>query len=362
MDRNGIGVLEPVAQKMMRAAVLQGERELRIEEIARPQVGAGQVLLRVRRAGICGSDIHYFAHGYCGRFVPTRPFVLGHEFIATVAAVGSGVASLKVGERVVANPASSCGHCDNCRSGRGNLCPNVIMLGSASTTPPTDGAFAEYVAVPAHQCYVVPQQMSDSDAALIEPLSVVLHAICRAGDIAGRRVLISGGGPIGLLTMLAARAFGAALIVVAEPNEVRRGFAQRLGSSQVLDPSHKEYQAEAVAMSDGGFDVVFEASGAPAAVRGALDVVRRGGSIVQIGTVGKNDVTLPVNDLMVREVSLLGSFRYANEFPLAIRLVAAGRLKLDGIVTSSFPLAELPAALEAALTRPEAIKVHVDIE
>ena len=175
------GVLEPVAQNTMRAAVLQGERELRIEERSRPQAGAGQVLLRVRRAGICGSDIHYFAHGYCGRFVPTRPFVLGHEFTATVAAVGSGVASPKVGERVVVNPASSCGHCESCRSGRGNLCPNVIMLGSASTTPPTDGAFAEYVVVPAHQCYAVPEQMSDSDAAMMEPLSVALHAIRRCG-------------------------------------------------------------------------------------------------------------------------------------------------------------------------------------
>ncbi len=184
----------------MYASLLYGGRDVRFEEYRRPVPGPGHVLLRVRRAGICGSDIHYFAHGYCGRFVPTQPFVLGHEFVANVAELGEGVSALGVGERVVVNPAASCGRCAACRSGRGNLCGHVVMLGSASTTPPTDGAFAEYVVVPSHQCYAVPKSMSDEDAAMMEPLSVALHAIARVGSLMGRKVLVSGGGPIGLLT------------------------------------------------------------------------------------------------------------------------------------------------------------------
>jgi L-idonate 5-dehydrogenase len=343
----------------MQAAVLHGGRDVRLEEIAKPGVGRGRVLLRVRRAGICGSDIHYYVHGYCGRFVPTRPFVLGHEFVATVEIVGEEVDTLAAGQRVAVNPAASCGRCEPCRSGRGNLCNRVVMLGSASTTPPTDGAFAEYVTVSAHQCYALPDSMSDSDAAMLEPLSVALHAIRRAGNVAGTQVLVSGGGPIGLLTARAAGALGAARVVVSEPAEIRRRLAADLGADKVLNPVASGFAEAAIAESDGGFDVVFEASGAAAAVRSSVEVVRRGGTVVQIGTVGGNDVSLPVNDLMVREISLLGTFRYANEFAEALRLVAGGRIGFEGFVTAVLPLAELPSALEVAAGNPEALKVHV---
>ena len=345
----------------MLAGVLHGSRDVRIREWPRPAAAAGQVRLRVRRAGICGSDIHYYLHGYCGRFVPTRPFVLGHEFVATIEAVGEGVDDSLVGQRVIVNPAASCGHCEYCRSGRGNLCPTVTMLGSASTTPPTDGGFAEYVVAPASQCYTVPESLSDADAAMMEPLSVALHAIHRAGDVAGKRVLISGGGPIGLLTARAARALGASQVVISEPNEIRRKLAAKLAADDVLDPAASNYSQHGIAISDGGFDVVFEASGATAAVRGAMDLVRRGGAIVQIGTVGTNDVTLPVNDLMVREISLLGTFRYADEFPQAIRLAVSGRIVFDGLVTAVLPLGDLPAAFKTACNA-DSIKVHLTAE
>jgi L-idonate 5-dehydrogenase len=236
------------------------------------------------------------------------------------------------------------------------------MLGSASTTPPTDGAFAEYVVVPAHQCYTIPESMSDGDAAMMEPLNVALHAIHRAGGVAGARILISGGGPIGLLTARAARALGAALVVVSEPSESRRRLAAESAADHVVNPACSEFVETAVSLSEGGFDVVFEASGAVAAVRASLDIVRRGGAIVQIGTVGGNDVSLPVNDLMVREISLLGSFRYAGEFPKAIRLVASGRIGFDGLVTATFPFTELPLALETASSSAESLKIHLTVE
>lgn len=359
MDRDGIGVLQRVKGDTMRAGVLYGGRDVRVEATSRPLARRGQVLLRIRRSGICGSDIHYFLHGYCGRFVPTRPFVLGHEFVGSVEELGDDVESLVVGQRVAVNPAASCGHCEPCRSGRGNLCSCVVMLGSASTTPPTDGSFAEFVVVPAQQCYVLPDSVTDADAAMLEPLSVALHAIHRAGDVGSARVLVSGGGPIGLLTARAVRFLGAAQVVVSEPAPARRQLALEMGVDATLDPLATYYAAAASAESAGGFDVVFEASGAAAAVRSSLEVVRRGGTIVQIGTVGSNDVSIPVNDLMVREISLLGTFRYANEFAEALRLVASGRFSFDGFVTAVLPLAELPLALEVAARNSDALKVHI---
>lgn len=179
------------------------------------------VLLRVRRAGICGLDLHYFEHGCCGAFaLPTRPFVLGHEFAAEVAALGDGVKN--VGARVTANPARACGVCDYCKSGRGNLCRSTIMLGSASTTPPTDGAFAEFVTVRADQCHVLPTSIDDATAAMLEPFAVALHAVKRAGTVSGKRVLVTGGGPIGLLVAMTARMFGAAPVALSDILESRR--------------------------------------------------------------------------------------------------------------------------------------------
>jgi len=359
MERSEAGELQTATSTAMQAGVLHGRRDVRVEAVPRPRAGHGQVLLRVLRAGLCGSDIHYFVHGCCGRFVPSRPFVLGHEFVATVENVGEGVTFPAVGERVVVNPASSCGQCPACRAGRANLCEDVVMLGSASTTPPRDGAFAEFVSVPAHQCHAIPRTMSDSDAAMIEPLAVALHATSRAPSLAGKRVLVTGGGPIGLLTARAARALGAARVVISEPAPRRREAATRLAADASLDPLSADFVAHALAESEGGFDMAFEASGAAAAVRSSFDVVRRGGTIVQIGTIAAGEVALPVNELMVREIALVGSFRYADEFAAAIRLVAAGRITFDGLVTAVLPMQELAAALALASDSPESLKVHV---
>ena len=198
----------------MKAAVLHGANDIRIEGFRDPELKPGMVLLRVRRVGICGSDLHYFEHGYCAAFVPDRPFVLGHELTAEVAAVAADVDEVKTGERVTVNPARSCGFCSYCKSGRPNLCRKVIMLGSASTTPPTDGAFAEFVTVRADQCHRLPQGMDDGLGTMMEPFSVALHAIKRAGDVSGKSALVMGGGTIGLLAAIALRAFGSVPLAV----------------------------------------------------------------------------------------------------------------------------------------------------
>ncbi len=345
----------------MMSAVLYGAKDVRIEERSMPALRPDHVLLRVNRAGICGSDVHYFTHGYCAAFVPTRPFILGHELVATVTAVGEGVHQPAIGTRVVANPARACGFCDYCRAGRGNLCPKTIMLGSASTNPPTDGAFAEFLTVHASQCHLVPVEMSDGQAAMIEPLAVALHAVKRAGSVSAKRVLVAGAGPIGLLVAMTARAFGATPVVVSDLEPRRRETALRLWADAVLDPASATAPDQVRELAGEGFDVAFEASGAPRALRQLLDWVRPGGSVVQIGTLGVEDIPLPANQVMVREIQLLGSFRYANVFGEAIRLAASRRLNVDPLVSRVLPLSQASEALSLAAAKQDVLKVQVQI-
>jgi 2-desacetyl-2-hydroxyethyl bacteriochlorophyllide A dehydrogenase len=317
------------------------------------------VLLRPTRVGICGTDLHYYEHGYNASFVPDRPFILGHELTAEVAAVAPGVDSVKVGQRVTVNPARACGFCAYCKGGQINLCRKTIMLGSASTTPPTDGALAEFVTVRADQCHLLPDSMDDGIGAMMEPLSVALHAVKRAGTVSGKRVLVTGGGTIGLLTAMTARAFGAVPVAVSDLVAVRRKKAIELGVDVALDPTAHDLHHQVKELTGLGFDMVFEASGAPPALRAAFDLVRPGGTIVQIGTVGTADIPLPVNQLMVREINFRGSMRYGDSFDEAIRLVAAGRIDVSSLINNVFALEDSVKALHLAADKSAALKVQI---
>ena len=345
----------------MTAAVLHSAKTIKVESQPQPELKPGMVLLRVRRAGICGSDLHYFEHGYCAAFVPTRPFILGHEFTADVAAVAEGVTTVKTGTRVTANPARSCGFCEYCKAGRPNLCRKIIMLGSASTKPPTDGAFAEFVTVRADQCHALPPDMDDGLGAMMEPFAVALQAIKRAGTISGKRVLVVGGGPIGLLVAMTARAFGAAPVALSDIVAARREMAQKLGADIGLDPSAKNLADQVRNITGDGFDFIFEASGARPALRQAFDLVRPGGTIVQIGTIGTEDVPLPANLLMNREINFIGSMRYGDVFDEAIRLVATKRIDLQPLITGVLPLADAGEAMRQAGDKAQALKVQIKI-
>jgi len=345
----------------MTAAVLHGAKEIKIEPQPLPELKPGMVLLRARRAGICGSDLHYFEHGYCAAFVPTRPFILGHEFTAEVAALADGVDVVKTGARVTVNPARSCGFCEYCKGGRPNLCRKIIMLGSASTKPPTDGAFAEFVMVRSDQCHALPAGMDDSLGAMIEPFAVALHAVKRAGAISGKRVLVAGGGPIGLLVAMTARTFGAAPVALSDIVATRRKTASQLGADVALDPSVAHLAEQVREIAGDGFDVIFEASGAKPALRQAFDLVRPGGTIVQIGTLGTDDIPLPANQLMNREINFIGSMRYGDVFDEAIRLIAANRIDLRPLLTGVLPLADAGQALRLAADKSHALKVQIEI-
>jgi L-idonate 5-dehydrogenase len=343
----------------MKAAVLHGARDIRIEPYLQPELHPGMVLLRSRRVGICGTDLHYYEHGYNATFVPDRPFILGHELTGEVAAVASDVQVVKPGQRVAVNPARSCGFCDYCKGGQINLCRKTIMLGSASTTPPTDGALAEFLTVRADQCHLLPEDMDDGAGAMMEPLSVALHAVKRAGTVSGKRVLVTGAGTIGLLVALTARAFGAVPVAVSDLVSERRAKAMELGVDFALDPTERGLQDQVRELTDLGFDVVFEASGAPPALRSAFDLVRPGGTIVQIGTVGTADIPIPVNQLMVKEINFRGSMRYGDTFDEAIRLVAAGRIKVQPFINHVFALDDSAKALQFAADRSVALKVQI---
>jgi L-idonate 5-dehydrogenase len=343
----------------MKAAVLHGARDIRIEPYRQPELHPGMVLLRPRRVGICGTDLHYYEHGYNATFVPDRPFILGHELTAEVAAVAPGVDAVKVGQRVTVNPARACGFCAYCKGGQINLCRKTIMLGSASTTPPTDGALAEFVTVRADQCHLLPDDMDDGIGAMMEPLSVALHAVKRAGTVSGKRVLVTGGGTIGLLVAMTARAFGAVPVAVSDIVATRRDKAIELGVDVALDPTAHDLHHQVQELTGLGFDMVFEASGAPPALRGAFDLVRPGGTIVQIGTVGTADIPIPVNQLMVREINFRGSMRYGDTFDEAIRLVAAGRIQVSSLINNVFALEDSVKALHLAADKSAALKVQI---
>ena len=343
----------------MTAAVWHGTKDIRLEPRRRPDLKPGFVLLRTRRVGICGSDLHYYEHGYCAAFVPDRPFVLGHELTADVAALGDGVPNVKVGERVTVNPARACGFCDSCKGGRPNLCCQTIMLSSASTTPPTDGAFAEFVCVRADQCHLLPSDMDDGVGAMMEPLAVALHAVKRAGGVSGRRVLVTGGGTIGLLVAVTARAYGATPVVVTDVVAARCAKATELGADAALDPTAKDLREQVRILTGEGFDVVLEASGARSALRQAFDLVRPGGTIVQIGTLGTEDVPLPANQIMVREINFVGSMRYGNVFDEAIRLFATGRVDLRPFISDVLPIADCNRAMQLAADKSNALKVQL---
>jgi L-idonate 5-dehydrogenase len=343
----------------MRAFILHGKEDLRQGELPTPGAQSGQVLVKVRRVGICGSDVHYFNHGRVGNFVPKRPFALGHEFAGEVVASGQGAAGFSTGDRVVIDPSQPCGQCRHCRSGRYNLCENMRYFGSASCDPHLDGGFAEFVAVSARNCHLMPDVMTWGEAAMLEPLSVALHAAQRAGNLAGTSVFVAGGGAIGQLIALAARAFGAAQVVLGDPAEFPRRFALEQGADAALNPAEADSEKQAMDFSGGGFDVVFEAAGSTQALIHALKIVRRGGTIVQVGTLPP-EVPIPANLIMSKELTVAGSFRFAHVFPAALTVAASKRIKVEPLISRTFPFDETPQAMALAVAKENVIKIQIE--
>jgi len=295
---------------------------------------------------VCGSDVHYYERGRIGSFVVRAPLILGHEAAGVVAAVGQAVTRHAIGDRVTVEPGVPCGRCRECRGGRYNLCKEVVFL----ATPPVDGAFTNFIAVHEDFVFALPDELTDEAGALMEPLSVGIGACRKAGVTGGDRVLITGAGPIGLLAMQVARAFGATRVEVADVNEHRLGLARRLGATRGLIPGQDE-PAEA--------DVFIECSGHPTALKAGILALRPAGTAVVVGMGPDGAAELPMERIQSRELWLTGTFRYANTYPTAIALAAAGLVDLDAIVTGHYGLEEAEQALRAGHDDPASVKALV---
>lgn len=333
----------------MQASVLTGPKTIELREVDVPTPQRGQVLVRVTAVGVCGSDTHFYRNGAIGDIVVQGPLVLGHETAGEIVAVGDGVDPNRVGTRVAVEPQTPCRRCDYCKEGAYHLCPNIEFYGAW----PVDGSFSEYAIVDDDFAHAIPDSMTDEQAALVEPVSVAVHAARKAGITVGDRVLITGAGPIGALTAQVARAFGATEVVISDPLPHRREFAVAHGSDVALDPA-----ADGLDAYPEYFDVYIDASGNAAAILAAFPTVRRGGSVVLVG-MGGDYLNLPIAMLQHREISLNGTFRYVNTWPTAIELVASGAIDAAPLVTGRYGLADVEEALMKASTDPMAIKTMV---
>lgn len=332
----------------MRAAVLVEPGRIEIAERPVPIPAAWDVLVRVGVVGVCGSDAHYYREGRIGEFVVSSPLILGHEAGGTIAAVGPGVPESRVGQRVSIEPQRPDPDSEETRRGHYNLSPHMRFF----ATPPVDGALCEYVTIGAAFAHPVPDAVSDEAAALCEPLSVAIAAIDKAALRGGSRVLIAGAGPIGIMTAQVARAFGATEIIVTDIDAIRRELATEFGATATLDPRVED-------VADLGVDAFVDASGAPAAVVAGLAAVRAAGRAVLVG-MGAATMELPVQLIQNRELTLTGVFRYANTWPTAIALIRSGRVDVDAMVTSRYPLEKTAEALESDRV-PGNIKAIVEL-
>jgi L-iditol 2-dehydrogenase len=321
----------------MRASVMTGVQTLQIEDRPVPSPGPDEVLVEVAAVGVCGSDVHYYRHGRIGDFVVDAPMILGHELSGRIATVGENVDAGRVGQRVAVEPQHPCRRCRQCTAGRYNLCPQMKFY----ATPPVDGAFCRYVTIDAEMAHPVPDSMSDEAAALLEPLSVAITTMRKAHVTPGSSMLIAGAGPIGVICAQAARAFGAARIVVSDPMPSRRERALRFGATEVLDPV-----TEDVAALDPQVDAFVDASGAPPAVVSGIKAVGPAGHVVLVG-MGADDFALPIVYIQIMEINVTGVFRYTDTWPAAIHLVSSGAVDLDSLVTARYDLDHVGDALDS---------------
>ncbi|CAL4115288.1 unnamed protein product [Meganyctiphanes norvegica] len=343
-------------------AVLYGKNDLRIEQISTPgEPKPDEVVLRMSQVGICGSDVSYLTKGAIGHFVVKEPMVLGHEAAGIVFKVGSEVKHLKVGDRVAIEPGVPCRKCDYCKGGRYNLCPDVIFC----ATPPDHGNLCQFYTHAADFCYKLPDHVTLEEGALLEPLSVGVHACRRAGVTLGSTVLICGAGPIGLVCLLTAKAMGATNVCITDIADNRLNLARQLGAEHTLliDSSEAKEIAQRVSEKMGGMpDITIECSGAESSIQLGIYATKSGGMMVLVG-LGPAEVNIPIVNAAVREVDIRGIFRYANCYPLALEMIASGKVDVKPLITHRFKLEETLQAFETSRTGAGgAVKVIISCE
>jgi L-idonate 5-dehydrogenase len=317
---------------MTEACVLHAQRDLRIERVEVGPPGPGEVLVAVGAGGICGSDLHYYLDGGFGAVRVRQPIILGHEFAGTVAALGPDVTGLREGDRVAVNPSNPCGACEYCARHEPQHCLEMRFWGSAMRLPHVQGGFRRRLVAAARQCVPVGDTTSIGEAAMSEPLAVALHAVVQAGEVRGRRVLITGFGPIGGVVLLALRHAGAGEVTVTDIVDEPLAMARLLGAGAAVNVGADPAALAAEERDKGRFDLAFECSGNPRALAQAIACVRPRGTIVQVGVGGAFDV--PMNAVVAKELRLVGTFRFHPEFERAASLIGRREIDVRSLITA----------------------------
>ncbi len=333
--------------RVNKAAYMTGLNKMEIREIEVPKPGFGQVLVKLEYVGICGSDIHYFHDGRCADYVVDGDFMLGHECAGVVVELGEGVDSLKPGDKVALEPGVTCGHCEFCKSGKYNLCPDVEFLG----TPPIQGCYENYIAFPADMCFKLPENMNTKEGAMVEPLSVGLHAANLAEITIGDSVVVFGSGCIGLVTLLSCLARGATDVTVVDMIDKRLDYAKRLGASRVINSAKCDAVEEIMKITGGvGAAKVFDCSGAPACIEMTPFAVKNGGTITLVGMAPVPEINYNFAKIMAKEAQIKSVFRYRNVYPLAIEAISSGRINVEQIITNEFDFADIQEAFTRSVS------------
>ncbi|RDL47271.1 L-idonate 5-dehydrogenase (NAD(P)(+)) [Ensifer sp. M14] len=343
----------------MRAVVAYGSHDLRLE--TRPEdiePGDGEVMVRIAAGGICGSDLHYYHNGGFGSVSLKEPMILGHEASGVVAVVGKGVEGLVTGQLVAINPSLPCGKCEECRRGLRNHCNDMVFRGSAMRFPHAQGLFRDTLIVRSDLLYPVGSNVDAGLAALAEPFAVCLHAIKQAGSLLGKIVLVSGCGPIGCLTIAAARLAGAKHVIACDVVEAPLAIAPRLGADEVVLNGPDATGLSAYKAGKGKIDVAFDCTGHPAAVASAIDCLRPRGTLVAVGLGGSMPFPLPF--VVTKELNVTGSFRFDAEFAEAVDLISSSRIDLSPLISHTYCVDHVVDAFDLAADRSRAMKVQID--
>lgn len=346
------------ASAPVQAIVIHGEKDLRVESVNVEPPGKGEVQVAIRHGGICGSDLHYYNHGGFGAIRIREPMTLGHEVSGEIIDMGEGVDGLVIGDHVAVSPSRPCGECRFCQEGLQQHCLNMRFYGSAMPMPHIQGAFAQRITAKTWQCHKIAKGISLKEAAFAEPFAVALHAVARGGPLFGKSVLVTGCGPIGALTALAANLAGAKSVLVTDVSDTALNRAAALTRCTPVNVATSGGDLEGYAADKGQIDVMFEASGNEAAVRTGLDLLRPQGTLVQLGLGG--DVSLPQNIIVAKEIELRGSFRFHGEFAQAVDLINRKEVDLGSLLTHSYGFEKAREAFETASDRQKSMKVQID--
>ncbi len=342
-----------------KAVFMTGLNKMEIREIEVPKIKEDQVLVKLEYVGICGSDVHYLEHGSIGDFIVNGDFMLGHECAGEIVEVGNKVTDLKLGDKVALEPGITCGQCEFCKAGKYNLCPDVEFL----ATPPYHGCLENYIAFPANMCFKLPENITSKEGALVEPLAVGMHAAAQGNVKLGDSVVILGSGCIGLVTLLACKAYGATDITVVDVMPKRLEYAMKLGATRVINAREADAVEKMNEITKGkGADVVIETAGSKITIKQTAYLVKRGGTIVLVGMAPEDIIDYNFAKIMGKEATITSVFRYRNIYPKAINAIAKGIIDVSGIVTHEFDFEDTAKAFEFVINnKNDVVKAVIKI-